>query len=209
MFLAAPVFAASGALEFPAVHDHWRGRGTGTLRITGDGVSFQETAGKISHQGQWRYQDIQELVLYPSRLRIVTYKDNRLLLGRDREIELRAEGLHRAYDLLASSLPFRLEAKVAVPEEGAAWRMASKRLEGRGGAEGVLLIGPERLVFQSGEKEQSQTWVLNELENASSSGPLDFVVHSRGRDYRFQLKQPLPEKLYDELWRRLNLRRKT
>jgi hypothetical protein len=65
-------------------HRHVHNGGIGALKIDDTGISFEESAKKTKHSFQWKYADIQELVLSLDSLRIVTYEDNRLPLGHDR-----------------------------------------------------------------------------------------------------------------------------
>lgn len=206
-FLAAS--AALQAVEFPVTHVHLRRDEPGRLQIEPDGIQYTETKShKKPHEYRWAWTDIQKLVLEPERLEIVTYKDVKWLAGLDKKFEFRGEGLEAAYPLLNKSLPRRLIPEIAVVAGlGLSVEVPAKRLEGRSGQEGLLRIGLEKIVFESSGKDGSHTWVLGEVENISSSDPLELTIASLGTDYRLQLKQPLPEGVYDGLWRKLNIKR--
>ncbi len=66
---------------------------SGTLVITEQGISYQETTKNKKpediHHGRWNYEDIQQLLVSPQTITIVTYKDRKWLLGKDQEWEFR------------------------------------------------------------------------------------------------------------------------
>jgi len=77
----------------------------------------------------------------------------------------------------------------------------------------MIRVGRDRIVYQTKKPEESRTWRFADIENIVSAGPFDFSVVTREhhgawnagwREFRFQLKGPLPEERYNELWRRLN-----
>lgn len=81
-----------------------------------------------------------------------------------------------------------------------------------GGAEGVLRASAGALVFDTARKGRSRTWRYTDIDGVSTSGPFDLTVttfeRSRAdygdrKNFRFQLKQPLGEARYNELWRRI------
>src|SRR5690349_8720617 len=81
MFLT-PAFAETRTYEIRHVHLHHGGQGV--LRIDENSISFAERGKQAKHSRQWKYDDIQQLVLAPETLRIVSYEDARWELGRDR-----------------------------------------------------------------------------------------------------------------------------
>lgn len=201
----APLVSAA---DFEVRHVHLRHDQLGTLSISSEGIAFHEAKpGKRPHDFRWTWEDIERLTLFPDRLEITTYKDVRWQLGRDGEFAFTGKELDAAYPLLQGRLPRRLVLEVARTEFAVAQRIPAKRLEGRGGYEGTLLFGPGHIVFESLLPRGSHTWVLDEVDNISSSDPLELTVSSLGSDYRFQLKQRLPDDLYQGLWRAVNLRR--
>jgi hypothetical protein len=129
------------------------------------------------------------------------------LAGRDRAFVFSGKDLDSSYPTFREHLPRRFVPEVALNLHGALTTVAAKRIEGRSGFEGVLKFGEDLLVFQSEGPRGSHTWNLDEVENISSSDPLELTIASLGTDYRLQLKQPLPEGVYNALWRKLNVRR--
>jgi hypothetical protein len=205
--LALAQFAA--AADFPVSHVNCTHDRPGTLSVTADGVEFKETKRqKHPHDFHWTWNDIQRLTLFPNRLEITTYKDVKWLLGRDREFTFTGKDLDAAYPLLHGPIPRRLVAEIARTAFEVTQRLPAKRLEGRAGFEGTLLFGPGRIVFESETLRGSHTWMIEDVDNVSTSDPLELTVSSLGTDYRLQLKRPLPESLYQSLWRAVNLEKK-
>jgi hypothetical protein len=214
----APALFAQQELRFEVRHDHLKGFGAGTLVITERGVSFQELTKKkqVKHAFDLSYQDIQELKLSDDRLALVTYKDRKWLLGLDKEYDFTlAPGLsfHEAYALLKDRLDQRFVAAVADEQVQPLWEIPVKLLGRVTGSEGVLQVGPDRIVYNTSGKQQSRTWRYRDIENISTSGPfqLTLTTYERARTnygnlkgFNFQLKQALDEKQFNLLWRRLN-----
>jgi hypothetical protein len=203
------VTSLAAAAEYPVTHRHIRGDEPGRLIVEDGGIRYTEAKlHKKPHDYKWGWNDIQKLELEPDRIEITTYKDVPWLGGRDRRFTFFGTNLESTYPILRERLPRRLIPKIAVNSGlDIVAEIPAKRLEGRGGFEGVLKIGEDRLVFQSESQGGSHTWNLDEVQNISSSDPLELTIASLGTDYRLQLKQPLPEGIYNALWRKLNVRR--
>ena len=197
-------------------HEHWRKGGEGVLRIDGDSISFVETGKAKEHSRTWKYADIQQLSVEPSEIRILTYEDQRWQLGRDREYtfdRLPAQAAKELYPFLRSKLDRRFVAEVADSEIQPLWQMDVKLQQKWGGSQGRLLVGADRIVFETEKPGESRSWRYKDIDNISSSSPLDLTImsaehsgwsHAGTREFRFQLKQELAETRYDDLWRRVN-----
>ncbi len=211
MLLALPL---SAELTYRVRHEHLRKGCAGVLRIDERGVSFQAAAvKKRPHAWQWTYADIQQLMIAPGEVRVLTYLDNRWKLGGDREYRFRAlEGspFGGAYALLKGRLDQRLVAQVADPATAVLWQMSVKLLSRFGGSHGVLIASADRLVYRTDRQGASRTWRFQDLENVSTSGPFQLTVttferarlqYGSRKGFNFQLKEPLSEDRYDDLWR--------
>jgi hypothetical protein len=216
--ILAPVLAAAD-VRLDVVHDHYYKGRPGVITIGEKVVAFEEAPkkGKPSeHRWTWSYDDIQQLELAPDRLRIVTYRDHRWKLGADREYEFRpakGQGFEEAYGILKESLDQRFVAALARAPQDTLWEIPVKHLERFGGSHGVLKVGRNGVTFSTDAKRESRTWRYDDIANISSSGPFQLTVttYERARlhygsrkDLNFQLKQPLAEARYNQLWRRLN-----
>jgi len=213
-----PALFGQKELRFEVRHDHWRKHGVGTLVITERGVSFQEFNKKkqIKHAFELNYQDIQELKLSTEKLTLVTYKDRKWLLGLDKEYEFTltpGQSFSDAYALLKDRLDQRFVAAVADEQTQPLWEVPVKLLGRVTGSEGVLQVGPDRVVYRTTQKRLSRTWRYGDIENISTSGPfqLTLTTYERAKThygnlkgFNFQLKQALDEKRFNLLWRRVN-----
>ena len=216
LFAAAPPGSAQN-YTFEVRHQHWHKGAMGTLRISPEEISFEEHGKKGKTDSRsWRYEEIQQLEVSPSELRILTYEDSKWKLGRDREYILDRvpkDLAVEAYPLWTSKLDQRFIAAVPAPEPAPEWKAAAKLDHNLSGTLGTLMIGRERIVFDAGEHGGSRSWRLIDIENVSSSGPLDLTVttteksglfRGSGREFHFQLQQPLKEDQYGALWQSVN-----
>ncbi len=198
-------------------HQHWHKGATGTLRVSGDGISFDEHGKKNkTHSRTWRYEEIEQLTVSPSELRVLTYEDARWELGRDREYvfdRLPKRFSSDTYPLWTSKLDQRFVAAVPDPQASPEWKAGAKLDQGLTGTVGTLMIGKDWIAFDAGKRDGSRSWRLMDIENISRASQLDFTVTTseksgwfRGgnRQFHFQLQQRLPEDKYDALWREIN-----
>jgi hypothetical protein len=214
LILAAGLLGADTSVAVR--HDHLRGYGAGTVTATETGLSFAESGDKAKHKWKLSWNDIQQVWISPKKLRVLLYQDTWWKLGADREYELDAAP-EATFEPLQDVLRTRLDGRVVVAfaqtPGDALWRIPAKLRERFGGPEGALVVGADRIVFESAEKGKSRTWLFSDIDNISSSGPFDFTVtsfeRSKGdygdrRSFNFQLKARLAESRYNELWRRLD-----
>ncbi len=214
LILAAMLAAAQTAT---ARHKHARGNEPGELQVTAEGISFSELGKGQKHSRTWKYEDIQQLELSTSTIQILTYEDQKWVLGRDREYEFIAlpPGFSdKVYVAWRDRLDQRFIADLPDKQVRVQWEVPAKLLGTIQGSQGVIRVGEDRIVYQTDKPGQSRTWRLEDINNIASAGPFDLSVvtsehsgafNSGSREFRFQLKQPLPEARYNDLWRRLNL----
>ena len=198
----------SADVTLPVRHDHLRGAGAGRLMATAETLEFTEETGKKDHSWRLKWDDIQQLWIGASEVRVLTYADSRWRLGADREHTLEAEK-GTTFEALAGFARERMDRRVvtAMPEDvqHPLWQVPAKLKKGFGGSEGVLAIDTKAIVYSSEEKDESRTWQVSDIDNIGTSGPFDFTITTfEGKSYTFQLKRPLDERQYQELWRRLN-----
>lgn len=196
-------------------HRHLHGGATGSLEIDADGIRFTEPGKKAEHSRQWSYAEIQQLSLGAAKLGILTYEDRKWQFGRDREYvfdRLPQDLAERAYPFLARNLDQRLIAELADPGAAALWQINAKLRHGLGGSQGTILISDDRIVYKAMPAGESRTWRLEDIDNIATAGPFDLAIttleHSGSwraspTEFRFQLKEPLAEDRYNELWRRI------
>ncbi len=207
--------AAAAELRYAVRHDHFWGSGRGTLSISEKGMSYRE-AKRLKHRWDWGWDEIQQLLVAPRVLRVLTYEDSRLRLGRDRShrFELAEAGsFEPVWTALRERLDQRLVAALARPEGEPWWSAPAKRLRRFAGDHGELIVTAEGVVFRSAGRDASRTWRWSDLESVSRTGPfqLTFTTYERAaadygglKSFTFQLKRPLEEGAYRRLWLRVN-----
>lgn len=192
---------------YAARHRHLHNGAAGILRIDGNLISFEEPGKHARDSRQWKYEDIQQIVLGPDSLRIVTYEDQRWEFGRDREYlfdHLPATLAHDWYPIFSKTLDGRFVAALADTDVKPAWQVPVKLAHGNRGSQGDLLVAADHIVYRSAQAGESRTWRIADIQNVSSSGPFDLTLVTQERDFRFQLRRMLPEGRLDELWRKVN-----
>lgn len=218
ILLGLGLAASAQEFEFPVRHRHVLRDAQGTLRITAEGITYTESPSKRGegHKALWGWKDIQQLHLSGDRIVLTTYQDTKWLLGADREYEfhaLQGRRFSEAYHFLAPRLDQRFVAAVADEEARPLYQIPVKLLGRMWGSEGVLAIGEDRIVYKTSKRGLSRTWRYEDIENISSSGPFELSVttfersafhYGNRKAFHFQLKDPLPESRYNDLWRRLN-----
>ena len=187
-------------VAFAATHVHLHKGGEGTLTFSADGIRWEETGKKQDHSRTWKYEDVQKLELAPGRLRISTYDRDRAYSFLDLP-----EGIaERLYPSLAGRLDQRFVAHVGDPAVKALYEIPAKFLHGRRGANGILKIGADRIVFEAGGHGDSRAWRYADVASISNSSAFELTLNTIEGENRFQLKQRLPEERYQELWRSLS-----
>lgn len=217
LLVLTPALAVAQPKTLDVVHDHAVGSCRGRLTIDDSGMRFESQ--RKDHSRQWKFVDVQELRVEPGRLRVLSYEDRRWT-GVDRSFTFTFSKEEKLWpdlrELLSAELGRRLV--VGIPELAATagasvYRLAVKHRRGSRGSEGVLSFGPTTLVYSSDEPDDSRTWTYGDIESISSSGPFQLTLntyeHERfhygsRRTFEFQLKEPLSEAVYNDLWRRVN-----
>ena len=225
--LLAIVPAGAAELTYEVRHHRALKNHEGVLTISEKGVAYQQVVPEKKRKAnpkkppklesiQFDYQDIQELWVSPDRLRLVTYKDRKWLLGIDKEFEFllpKGKSFDSAYAMLKDKLDRRFVAAVADLQPVIQWELPVKLLGKIQGSEGVLLVGPDRIVYKADRRRQSRTWRYQDIENVSTSDRYQLTLttyeHAKThygsmKGFNFQLKQPLDDKRFEMLWKRLN-----
>lgn len=207
--------AAGEPFEFQVRHRHLRGGSDGSLRVTDEGISFEEAGKHKEHSRGWRYEDIRQLTLSGDVLQILTYDNRRWRLGdQEYQFDQLSKDLAGKLDaILSRRLDQRFVAALADAPVKPAWEVGAKLLHWRSGPQGTLIVGADRVVFQTESPEDSRTWRIRDIDVVSSSGPFDLTIttfeHSGGnyaghKDFHFALKRPIADVEYNALWGRVN-----
>jgi hypothetical protein len=183
---------AARAQEFPARHKHWRKFCEGTLTVADQGVRF---AGPKGHAWSWPYRDIQQLTLTPTSIHILSYKDSSLKLGKDEAYtftgKFPTDALYRQW---SAKLDQRFVAEVGPASAPAGVAFPAKLLGLTKGMQGTLVFAPDVVTFDD------HTWRYSDIQSIASSGPFQLSIMTLEKQYRFQLKQPIDESTYNQLW---------
>ena len=214
---AAGLFAASilTAQSTAARHDHWHSGGSGTLTVSEQGVSWEESGKKAEHSRKWAWDEIQQLELSKGRVRLLGYVDEKWKGWRDQEYVFDGVAepfVEAAGPVLREHLLTKYVAALAKPVESVEWRIPVKLRARLGGSEGALLFKKDQLLYATAEREESRTWNIADIESVSSGDRYELTVETleragwtRGpREFHFQLKQPISEAQYQELWKSVN-----
>jgi glycerophosphoryl diester phosphodiesterase len=200
------VAAAAFAAQFPVRHEHLRKGCEGIMTADETGVQF---GGSKTHAWSWLYEDIQELRLEPGKIRILTYKDDKLRLGADREYAFTGSLPGRElYELWKRRMDQRFVA--ALPETGTEeFEIPVKHLKRITGSEGTLAFGEDSITFSTDLRGDSRTWRYSDIDSISSSGPFQLTIttferakshYGDRKGFNFELKQPITEAKYNEVW---------
>jgi hypothetical protein len=213
--LASPK-ASAQTYTYEVRHRHLQGGAMGTLRISQDGISFDEHGKKSKPEAyRWRYEEIQQLTVGGAELRVLTYQDSKWKLGRDREYVFDRIPRNLAvevFPMLTRSLDQRFIAAMA-DKRAPEWKLSAKLDHGLSGTLGTLSVTDEEIIFETKKPDESRTWRLSDIENVSSTGSLSLTLTTneksglfRGgmRQFHFGLQQRLSEDRYNELWRGVN-----
>lgn len=189
--------------------------GHGKILIGEKAIAYE--ASKKDESRTWEYPDIQYFDrLSPTEFVILTYEDQRLALGRDRQFHfVVTEG--ELDDELFRTIAARLGKPVTnrfVPEQVAAeYSVPAKHLHTFGGCEGVLKFSGDTIYYITEHREDAREWKLGrDAQSVWSADPYQLEVHaydnnrrefSRTRIYNFQLKKALNQVFYRNLKRKI------
>ena len=210
--LGVVAHALTGA---PVEHKHFRHSGHGELVVTEESIAFTEIGKHAEHSRVWKYEQIQQLELSETTLRVLTYEDQNFPLGKDREYifeQLPKDFAKSVYPTWKDRLDQRFVAALADQEVSTLIEFPAKLLGLTKGVIGTLLFAEDRVVFRTAKPGESRTWRLSDIDNIASAGPFDFSVvtmehhgawNAGTRDFRFQLQRPMEEARFNEMWRKL------
>src|SRR5262249_30230407 len=163
------------------------------------------------------YKDIQQIKIEsPTVLEILTYEDQRRMLGRDRIFRFRLlEGkiTPEVSALLVAKASRQVATSVAPASDGEPkFETAVKHLHAFGGCQGTLKIYPDRVSYESADKpEHSRYWRYSDIQGFGRPARYRFEITTfedkfggPTKVYDFQLKEDLAASAYDYVWVRVN-----
>ena len=198
----------ASAAQFPVRHEHLYKSCRGTMTADDSGIRFSGP----KHNFAWSYDEIQQLRLEPGKLHVLTYADRRLRLGADREYEFSGDlPVSDLYAVWKSRMDQRLVAAVSRPEV-AGLSIPAKHLKPIRGSQGTLVFGADSIVYSTLTRGDSRAWRYADIDSISSSGPFQLTIttferartqYGSRKGFNFELKQPIAEARYNEIWLRI------
>lgn len=199
---------AASAAQFPMRHEHTRKGCDGVMTVDDSGVRF---AGPKGHSWSWKYAEIQQLQLEPTRIRILSYEDRKWRLGADREFDFTGtppyETLLQIWrDVMDQRLVTVLPPLANVTD---VFTIAAKHLKRISGSDGALVFADNSIAYATSSAGDSRTWRYSDIDSISSSGPFQLTIttferarahYGDRKGFNFQLKQPITEARYNEIW---------
>jgi hypothetical protein len=204
------------AQTFSVIHEKKLARDErGRVEITDKGIAYVAT--KKKNDRFWKYEDIQYFDRRSEKeFTILSYEDQRLLLGRDKEYRFRiTDGL--LTDMVFRRIEERLgkpSTNRVVPEvTGVEYEIPVKHLHTLGGCEGTLEFAKDTIYYVTPDKKDARVWRLDrDIQSVWSADPytLEILAYednrrefSRTRVFHFSLKKALDPSFYRNLKLRL------
>lgn len=182
---------------------------SGELIISVDKIEFKTKEEK--NNLTWNYDEIELVQLNsPTEIKIWSYHDQAWMLGRDKRFTFQV--IAPLVDkVLIAFLRSRLERPFVIAfaedKENVIAQIQVKHSHRMGGCQGTIKIYPEQLTFVTPNGQDSRSWHWKEIKsiNRIDKWNLEIFTYENmmggpKRSYQFKLKEPLPEKLYDQLW---------
>jgi hypothetical protein len=192
---------ATWAQEFPARHQHVRKFCEGTLTVDATGIRF---SGPKGHAWTWPYAEIQQLKLYPGSIHILSYKDSsNWKLGKD--VSYTFTGKFPT-EILERQWSAQLDERLVVGQASglSGRKFPVKQLGLIKGTPGTLTFAESAVVYDA--PRDARTWRYSDIQFISSANPFQLTVTTLEKQFEFQLKQPIDESTYNQLW--LDIERK-
>lgn len=191
--------------------DRLIGKRNGHLIISEKGIEYRTRDDKESRS--WSYTDVKLVeILSATQIRIWTYQNRKLLLGRDESLSFKVidgEFDQKLSDFLRAHIARAFVTSFTEEGDGGApvAQTAVKHLHRFGGCQGILKIFPDRLVYEAADRHDSRSWRWNDIR-AVSRPDFDRIevltfepqTGAPNRSFNFVLKEGLSERVYDLVW---------
>lgn len=194
--------------------DRTVGHRDGGLSISENGIEYRAEK-KEKESRSWNYSgDIKLLeILSPTKIRIWTYKDRKLLLGKDESLTFKiVDGQldQRVSDFLRQRLPGPFVTSFVEEDRTLLVAIPVKHSHRFGGCEGLLKVYSDRLIYDSENGHDSRNWRWTDIRSLGRSDLYRLDIETfepqmgaSSRSFNFILKQQLPDRIYDLLWARI------
>ncbi len=204
--------AAAQEFTYKVQQDRFKGHRDGELIISASGLDYRAKSAKDSRT--WSFTDIKLLeILSPTRLRVWTYKDRKLLLGRDESLTFKiVEGQvdQKVSDFLRDRIGRPLVTSLTDEESTPLTQIPVKHSHRFGGCEGTLKVYSDRLIYEAQDGHDSRSWRWTDIRSVGRSDVYRFDVETfepqvgaSSRSFNFILKEQMPDRTYDLIWSRV------
>jgi hypothetical protein len=188
----------------------WRD-GKGMVEIDDQGITY--TAPKKEHSRNWKWLDIQYFDrVSPTEFVVLTYEDDKHLLGRDKQYHFRitqGELSNALFASISGHLNRPVTDRVAPEKIAARYVIPVKYDHGLGGSEGELQFTDDAIYYVTKHAPDGRTWRLDQdIVSVWSDDPYRLEIRaydnnrrefSRTATYKFDLKEKLNSAFYRQL----------
>jgi hypothetical protein len=213
------VFVAAGAaaagdppFELAASRNRLFGDTRGTLVVAEDGIAFRTPS--VKNARHWRYADLKQVrILSQTRLQVATYEDRgRLHLGSHRSYDFRVTAIPPelvAYLLARIERPIVTAVMPPLADTPRFLAPVTRARTGRG-SDGTLRLYDGGLAYATDRDGEARFWRFRDIFAvlALDAFRLQVLAYEGGsgetRAFTFDLKEPLPDGMYDALWQQVN-----
>ena len=189
------------------------GHRDGELVITDKGVEYHAKREKESRT--WTYDDIKLFeILSPARLRILTYRDRKLYLGKDESVTFKIVEGQLDYNISnflrdRTTRPF-VTSFLAESEQTSIAEIPVKHSHRFGGCEGILKVYSDKLEYEPKTGHNPRSWRWMDIRSVGRSDLYRFEVETfepqigaSSRSFNFVLKERMADEIYELIWGRV------
>ena len=173
----------------------------GTLLINQDGVEFQSP----KFHGRWSYVDIHSFELSPTELTLNSYQNRPWHEPGERNFrftwtepippDAAAQLTARVGKPVLNGMPAaNAPALAQIPAHHRMWS---------GGSNGTLRLKDDGIDYVSENGHDSRTWRWADIQTIANPDPYELRVTGYREIVDFDLKQPLPRAVFEQIWDRL------
>lgn len=204
----------SQEFSYKVQQDRFKGHRDGELIISTNGVEYRAKKAKDSRV--WTYTDIKLFeILSPTRVRIWTYQNRKLLLGQEESLTFKiidGEIDQKVSDFLRERIARPLVTSLTKEETESAplAQIPVKHLHRWSGCQGILKVYADGLAYEAQDGHDSRSWRWTDIRAVGRPDidrfeVLTFEPQTGGpkRSFNFILKEPMPDSTYDLIWSRV------
>lgn len=213
LVLAFVLPVSAQEFTYKVKQDRTRGHRDGELILSDKGVEYRATK-RENEDRTLSFEDIKLFeILSPIRVRIWTYKDRKVFLGKNESLTFEiVEGQldQRVSDFLRDRITRPFVTSFLDGQEAMLAEIPVKHLHRSGGCEGTLKVFADRLVYESLTGYDSRSWRWTDIRGVGRPDVYKFDVETfepqtgaSSRSFNFALKVQMPDKTYDLIWSRV------